>query len=418
MRSNDIFAYAEFKVQPLCRLASSLKQGSTCRFLIGLSIESDDEIEWVLWSLYTGYGSTLEEISSKLLESEAAALNYVRKNFPLTAGLIYTNLESSTKTNDVGIPYILMSKATGFPLQRVWKSTRFGQTELPAGMKAKILFQLGSIAFKLSQLRLESIRSLIEQNGSFRVGESLSRDHILHERYSLDNVPRGPFSSETQFYDSLIEVLIQHAEPLPLSHHCFVAPVPRRELYDFSGLYNKACDLWNDFVMVGCKIDSSDNRLDYIIAAEALRDMVPRWLQYIPKLDSNSFPLCHSDLSVNNIYIDNNYDITCIIDWAFCSSVPEAMALIPSWIATVASRVSKLFQQRDCACSLNRFLNFDSIDDYSLFTTVWEQIYGTEKDSMSYLSEQRLLCYNIERYKEIQVSDQPTERIESGARLL
>ncbi|KOC13433.1 hypothetical protein AFLA70_35g004500 [Aspergillus flavus AF70] len=43
------------------------------------------------------------------------------------------------------------------------------------------------------------------------VGECFSRGHIIHERYSLEDVPRGPFTSETQFY-SLIEALIQHAE--------------------------------------------------------------------------------------------------------------------------------------------------------------------------------------------------------------
>ncbi|KAK6827131.1 hypothetical protein RU639_004636 [Aspergillus parasiticus] len=365
-----------------------------------------------------------EEISSKLLESEAATLNYVRKNCDIPVPHVHSY--SSTKTNDVGIPYILMSKATGFPLQRVWKSTRSGQTELPAEMKAKILFQLESIAFKLSQLRLESIGSLIEQNGSFREGKCLSRGHILHER--------------------LIEVLIQHAETLPLSHHRFVATVPRRGLYDFNEFYNNTCDLWNDFVTVGCKIDSSDNRLDYIIAAAALRDMVPRWLQYLPKLDSNSFPLCHSDLSVNNIYIDNNYDIGCIIDWAFCSLVPETMALIPpglpqsrdelhedlaiafedsfktafseqvKGIGYPRSTVSKLFQQRKCAWSLNRLLKFDTIDDYSLFATLREQIYGTEKDLKSYFADQRSLSCNIKRHKETRMEDQPTERIEKTER--
>ncbi|KAE8335815.1 hypothetical protein BDV24DRAFT_155726 [Aspergillus arachidicola] len=321
---------------------------------------------------------------------EAATLNYVRKNCDIPVPLVHSYSTTS-------------------------------RTE------SQVTFQLGSITFKLSQLRLESIGSLIEQNGSFRVGECLSRGHILHERYSLDDVPRGPFSSETQCYDSLIEVLIQHAETLPLSHHSFVAPVPRRELYDSSDLYNKACDLWNDFVTVGCKIDSSDNRLDYIIAAEALRDMVPRWLQYLPKLDSNSFPLCHSDLT-------------------FCSSVPEATALIPPGLPQsrdeldedlaiafedrfqtafsdqakgtgyLRSRVSKLFEQRKCAWSLNRFLNFDSIDDYSLFATEWGKIYGTEKDLVSYFSDQRSLSCNIKRYKEMQMEDQPTERLEKAER--
>ena len=112
--------------------------------------------------------------------------------------------------------------------------------------------------------------------------ECLSWGHILHERYSLEDIPRGPFASETQFYSSLIEAFIQHAEILPLSHHCFVAPVPCREAYESQDLYTAACDLWNDFVTIGCKIDSSDNRLDYIIVGEALRDLISRWRQNLP----------------------------------------------------------------------------------------------------------------------------------------
>ncbi|KAB8278747.1 RNase H domain-containing protein [Aspergillus minisclerotigenes] len=458
MRSNrrhDIFTYAEFDIQGLCRLASSLRQGSTCQcdvnqvpksgsFNWAIYITFDDGIEWVLRSPHTGYGSISKEISSKLLESEAATLNYVRRNSDIPVPHVYSY--SSTKTNDVGIPYILMSKATGFPLQRVWKSTKSGQTEISAEIKSKVLFQLGSITFKLSQLRFDCIGSLFEHDGIVQVGECLSRGHILHERYSLEDIPRGPFTSETQFYDSLIEALIQHAETLPLSHHCFVAPVPRRELYDSSELYNEACDLWNDFVTVGCKIDSSDNRLDYIIAGEALRDIVPKWQQYLPKLDSNSFPLCHSDLSVNNIYVDKDYNITCIIDWAFSSSVPEAMALIPpglpqsrdelhddlaisfkdgfqtailkqaKGIGYLRSTTSKLFQQSKCAWSLNRLLNFDSIDDHGLLSVAWEWIHGSGKDFESYFADRRSLSCNINRYKEIQMEDQPPEKIDKAER--
>ncbi|KAB8264394.1 hypothetical protein BDV32DRAFT_135311 [Aspergillus pseudonomiae] len=322
MRKSYTFSIVTFDLQALCRLASRLRQGSTCRCDVNQVPESGS-FNWAIYIVF-------EDGIQWLLESEAATLSYVRRN------------------SDIPVPhYILMSKATGFPLRRVWKSTRSGQTELSAKIKTKILFQLGTIAFKLSQLRLGC--------------------HIFHERYSLEDVPRGPFSSETRFYDSLVDALIQHAEILPLSHHCFVAPVPCQGLYDSTKLYKTARNLWNDFVTVGCKIDSSDNRLDYIITGE-----------HISKLNYNSFPLCHSDLSVNNIYVDDDYNITCIIDWAFCSSVPEAM------------------------------------DDYCLFTVVWGQIYGSDKDLKTYFPNQHSLCRNIKRHKEIPIEYQSPEKIEKA----
>lgn len=85
-------------------------------------------------------------------------------------------------------------------------------------------------------------------------------------------------------------------------------------------------NLWNDFVAIGCKTDSSDNRLDYKIAGDALRDIVRRL--ELPAESPETFPLCHADLSVNYIYVDDDYNITCIMNWAFASSIPESMVLV------------------------------------------------------------------------------------------
>lgn len=42
-----------------------------------------------------------------------------------------------------------------------------------------------------------------------------------------------------------------------------------------------------------------------------------------------TFPLHHPDLSVNNIYVADDYNITYLIDWVFVSSIPEFMLLAP-----------------------------------------------------------------------------------------
>jgi len=207
-----------------------------------------------------------------------------------------------------------MSEASGWPLSKVWKPAGSPQPDLDTLSKAKILSQLGRITWKLSQLRFDKIGSLAEEDESFHIKECLSRGHMLHGRYQLE-IPRGPFTSEAEFYDSLVSAFTNHAEILQLSHHCFVAPVPSQSDYPSRIQYESAVELWSDFVTVGCKIDTSDNRLDYIIAGDALRDIV-RKLE-LPAVNSGNFPLYHPDLSVNNIYVDDDYNITCLIDWAF-----------------------------------------------------------------------------------------------------
>lgn len=163
-----------------------------------------------------------------------------------------------------------------------------------------------------------------QEDGSIEIKECLWRGHLLHGRYALD-VARGPFTSKADFYDSLVSAFTEHAEILQLLHHCFVAPIPSPEDYPSSVQYRSASSLWNNFVTIRQKINSSDNRLGYIIAGDALRDIIQRF--ELPCVNPETFPLCHADLSVNNIYIDDKYNITYIIDWAFTSSIPESMLL-------------------------------------------------------------------------------------------
>lgn len=169
-----------------------------------------------------------------------------------------------------------------------------------------------------------------EVDGAFVLGECLSRGHSEpDERYSLD-ISRGPFSTESDFYNSLIDAFAQHAEFLRLGHHCFVSPVSSREDYKDDDEHRAACDLWNDFVTVGQKIESAGNRLDYIFVSDNVRDLVDKRTSSHPQVTlPEPFPLYHPDLSVDNIFVDDDLNITCIIVLAFCSSVPLLVLLTP-----------------------------------------------------------------------------------------
>ncbi|KAH1486011.1 hypothetical protein KXX06_004394, partial [Aspergillus fumigatus] len=345
--------------------------------------------------------------------------------------------QNASPDNDIGIPFILMSEAPGWPLAKFWRPAGSPEPDLDAPSKARVLSQLGAITWKLSQLRFSKIGSLFEEDGSFEIKECLSRGHMLHERYALE-IPRGPFNSEAEFYDSLISAFVEHAETLQLSHHCFVAPVPSRGEYDSSTEYKGAVNLWNDFVTVGGKIDSSENRMDYIIAGDALRDTLPRL--ELPAFNPETFPLCHADLSVNNIYVDEDYNITCIIDWAFASSIPESMLLavpglpqygdkispdlhkpfIDGFITAVpesieerlANRYREALERSQVSWELSRLLNLDSIADYSLFATVWQFACGSETNLGQYFLQQRRSPHYIQLYSEVQKEDQPLSKIE------
>jgi hypothetical protein len=334
-----------------------------------------------------------------------------------------------------------MSEAPGRPLSKVWRPAGSPQPGLESLSKAKILSQLGGITWKLSKLRFGKIGSLFEGEESFEIKECLSRGHMLHGRYSLE-IPRGPFTSGTEFYGSLVTAFSEHAEIQQLSHHCFVAPVPSRGDYPSSIQYESAVELWNDFVAVGNKTDSSDNRVDYMIAGDALRDMV-RKLE-LPAVNPVTFPLHHPDLSVNNIYVDDDYNITCLIDWAFASSVPESMLLaapgLPQYRDEISSELHMPFiagfigamprsveersihryreslEQGQVSWRLSRLLSLDSICDYTLFATIWQFAHGSEEDLEQYFVQPRRSPHYIRLYNEVQQEDQPLSKIEKAER--
>ncbi|KAE8352423.1 kinase-like domain-containing protein [Aspergillus coremiiformis] len=440
---SDIFTYADFDLQALCRQASTLRQGLLCAcdpdqrpasgsFNWAIFLSFKDGVRWVFRSPHPRTFMPIE-MGEKLLASEAATLRYLRAHSDIPVPDVYHYCASAH--NEIGIPFILMSEAPGRPLSKFWRPTGSPQPSLETPSKAKILSQLGSITWKLTQVRFDKIGSLFEEDESFSIKECLSRGHMLHERCFL-KIPRGPFASEADFYDSLISAFSKHAEILQLSHHCFVAPVPSQNDYPSSVQYESAVDLWSDFVTIGCKIDSSVNRLDYIIAGDALRDIIHKF----PAINPKTFPLCHPDLSVNNIYVDDNYNITCIIDWAFTSSIPESMLLttpgLPQYRDEISSelhipfidgffaampkstdersahRYRQSLEQSQVSWRLSRLLSLDSIGDFTLFATVWHFAYGPEQNLMQYFLHQRRSTHYIRLYSEAQQEDLPVSKIE------
>ena len=93
----------------------------------------------------------------------------------------------------------------------------------------------------------------------------------------LEDINRGPFKSEKDYYEANVSAFLEHVKYLQLGHHCFFAPIPARSEYDDYAGFRKASGWWSDFVTVQSKIDGSDNRIDYVIAGEVLLEMITRY---------------------------------------------------------------------------------------------------------------------------------------------
>lgn len=234
-------------------------------------------------------------------------------------------VSSPTDKNKIGIPYILMSKAPGVPLSTYrWSddanySPKVDSDSFPhltPDRKKKIIRQLGNVHACLSNLSFNRLGSLHVSDGGFVFGASVYQGLIWggRDEFSEDEIPRGPFENSDDFYQALISAFFAQLRDLPMGHHLFRAPVPIPLEYKTHKDYRVATDRWNDYAAIGWKTEGTKNRLDYSLAGIALTDVVPLLAEKEKQFKCWGFPLYHPDLSTGNIFVDDKFNITCIID--------------------------------------------------------------------------------------------------------
>ena len=337
-----------------------------------------------------------------------------------------------------------MTKAHGLPLQHKWNTSETNRgADISQGQKEKVVFQLGVITEHLSRLTFNQAGSLFENDGEYNIETCLSRGLILNERHTLEDIHRGPFQYAKEYYNAQVSAFIQHVKYLPLGHHCFFAPVPAPNEYNDYDQFRDASSWWSDFVTVQSKIDSSDNRADYVIAGEILSEIVTRLTdEGVRDTCEPRFAMHHADLSVNNIYVDEDFNITCIIDWAFCSAVPLSMLLtapgLPQSRHEMDVSLSSAFEN-GFRCSLkentrhqgfhtdstlcwmlshsrpmwllSRILSFDTTADYHLFKALWDLSHNYNQDVAEIFHLKQSSTYYVSLHSELEKEDQTIERV-------
>ncbi|KAG5812658.1 hypothetical protein H9Q74_013031 [Fusarium xylarioides] len=406
-----------------------------------------DGVEWAFRSPRSSLDSFYsDETARKILISEVSTLLYLKANTSIPVPEVFSY--SGSSDNDIGVPYILQSKATGCSLgSYAWNPPRHQvpglqhrSPPMPISNenRGKVMIQLGAFMSELYRHRFDRIGSLFQDgDASYAVGECLSPSLTWQDRDSLE-LDRGPFKTEHDYLVSLISAFTSHAKGLSLAPHVFFAPVPNMLDYESLSSYQKAGRRWNDFVAIGQKIEHSKNILFYCIAGKLLSEMIPD----ISSNTADGFTISHPDLHVGNIFVDQNFNITSIIDWSSASTGPVSEILAAPSLASsptspygflyLAYRAGSireatnkgqevpntiLWKASEMMWYFTRLTRLLSKHDHQLFEKLFEITcgreanVGTEKEILRLFHERASRKENMKLLAELQEDDLSTEEL-------
>ncbi|RAH67227.1 phosphotransferase family protein [Aspergillus aculeatinus CBS 121060] len=206
--------------------------------------------------------------------SEVATMRYARENLhlPVPQVLAYC---SRAGDSQLDAEYIVMEKARGIELSRVWET-------LKPREKLSIVQQLGSITSRLSSGRFPA-------HGSLYLREDVAESEAL-ARAEVD-IHRGPWPSTKDTIHALIQreqACIHHLPSFPRDHH--------------QGIFNGP----------GGYHPTKQTKLS------VLQDLLSIYHHLLPKDEAlNQGILWHNDLHLDNIFVSHDHptEITGIIDW-------------------------------------------------------------------------------------------------------
>ena len=234
-----------------------------------------DEIKLVIRVPATGWGFGMTELAARALQSQVATMRLIQKNTTIPVPEIY-NLDT-TSDNEIGAPYTCMSFVPGTSVSKVWfdDSGTIPREE----MRLRILSNLSQVMAQFSQLpTFDKIGSIMEDDaGSTFIDPTY--DWHENEDGSVQVQSSGTFDSVSAY----------------LQHHW--VPIPKKN--EWSRAQKKVMD------------------------------------SVLPHLDSrNIFVLCPPDFDSQNIMVDEQGNITGLIDWDLAQTMPRFVgyARYPSWI--------------------------------------------------------------------------------------
>ncbi|KAF8816734.1 hypothetical protein BYT27DRAFT_7237737 [Phlegmacium glaucopus] len=269
----------------LCAAASRLKADVECRlggtivggFNVLFEIVFADGITWLARCPLT-YNCSSEDASDILMQSYAATLKYIKLHTSIPVPEVFACCRKSDKGNDVRSSYILMECLPGRALD-LQDTEEDDEQYVQTSVAAEMVFQqLAAFIMQLASLQFDKIGTLQEQpvgSGTFSIAEYFDSGIVYPEErgkiYEASSI-KGPFSTVSEYHSAL----------LSLNHNFALA-------------------------------DPEDEDGDYLRSVQQCRLLQPKLS--LPQYENGPFVVNHDDLSSSNILVDDDYNITGVLDF-------------------------------------------------------------------------------------------------------
>jgi Phosphotransferase enzyme family len=291
--------------------------GCTKAFVSGFTLGSDTVIIYIS---FDGQGEDLvsksplkyvDDETDLVVESEAATMMLIERKTQIPVPHVYLHA-STISGNQVGWPYILMSRAKGVQVE--WES-------ISAKEKETVMRELAKHLSQLSRITFGQIGSIIRSSDGFTTTRSVHR--------SLSGNSVGPFNCSRDYFEYQLDLFYRDATTSEGSSRVpFLRPIPHREDFESSESFQAANEEYHDDTLHGSNDWDTHQNISYY---RRLHSVLKNSLPEVVDFECRQFVLSHPDLNTSNIFIEpSTYKVTCIIDWERASTIPaESFYVVP-----------------------------------------------------------------------------------------
>ncbi|KAI1370205.1 phosphotransferase enzyme family protein [Hypoxylon crocopeplum] len=333
---------ASISEDQICRLASSYHNGEPCHYFtepkrgsynICFFVAFDDGEKWVV---RVPLAPCLAFDPSSKIEREVATMQVVseRTDIPIPKIVAYQLGESSKPLSS----FIILEYVKGQALSMV------NLDSLSNTQQEQLYISLARIYIQLRRLEFSSIGCLQRDQAGVQVSKMvMSIDINMHAVEELD-----PYAIRDSFYGD------------------------QNNLTSANAYTSMLLDLADNAFAKGRKsvTDSEYDGADGLYQLHLFRRHVGKWLNR--SLDEGPFVLIHGDLLPYNLFVNEEMEITSVLDWEWSRIVPRQFFEPPLWL-------TNHFPPTLAFISVYKALYLKSFDKFLAITRMLErETYGNE----------------------------------------